>query len=293
MNLTIIIPNYNSSIIDKTIASIINQTTKHSFEIIVVGVDKFGLVCEKENISFFNTVTRCPPSKARNIGANLSKGEILVFIDSDCIAPAFWLEKLLEPFLNEDIIAVGGGVKFPENNYWTLADNISMFYEFMVTNSKKFVTKLPSLNLAVRKKTFLGAHGFDEKFLFPSGEDFDFTFRLSQKGKLLFYPNAWIFHHPPRASLKSLVKHSYFQGKYSTKLSNSNNFYSFIIYHPVILFLIAPLLSILVTLKILLKNKNIKYFYLFPAILISKFTWCIGAISSPLRESKKNGKKFI
>jgi GT2 family glycosyltransferase len=247
-------------------------------------VDKYGLINEGEKITFFNTETKCSPSKARNIGAKKSGGDFLVFIDSDCIAPSFWLEELIKSFTDDKIIAIGGGVKFPENNYWTLADNISMFYSFMTTNPLKYVNKLPSLNLVVRRESFNLVHGFDEKFQFPSGEDFDLTLRLSKHGKLLFNPKAWITHQPPRSTLKDLQRHAYIQGKYSTRIY-SDGIITRLIYQPIILFFLAPALSLGVTLKILFINVNLKYFYLFPAILFSKYSWCLGAMSSPWRKN--------
>lgn len=286
MKLSIIIPNFNSKIVDKTITSILNQKTDYWFEIIIVGVDDFGLIEENIKVKFINTKSKCPPARARNIGANAAKGDYLVFIDSDCISPPFWLEELMKYFHEEEIIAIGGGVKFPEFNYWTLADNISMFYSFMTSNPRRYVKKLPSLNLVVKKNAFSYIQGFDEKFLYPSGEDFDLTMRLSYIGNLLFNPDAWITHHPPRSSFRALVKHSYIQGKYSTKIyMKNNNYFLNIIYKPLFLFIFSPWLALMVTLKIIFNKNFIQYFYLFPAIYISKFIWCFGAISSPWQES--------
>ena len=47
--LSIIIPNLHSPIIDQTIESLLRQETNYSFEIIVVGQDKFQLVNKYSN----------------------------------------------------------------------------------------------------------------------------------------------------------------------------------------------------------------------------------------------------
>lgn len=282
MKLSIIVPNYNSKIIDKTIKAIINQETKYWFEVIVVGVDDFGLISQNEKVVFINTKTKCPPARARNIGASVSIGDLLVFIDSDCIPPPFWINEIIKSFNEEEFLAVGGGVKFKDNKYWTLADNISMFHSFMTSNSRRKVNELPSLNLAIKKDAFLGVNGFNEKYLYPSGEDFDLTLRLSRQGKLLFNPNAWIFHYPPRSSFQDLIKHSYIQGKYSTKINREGaNILSIIIFKPIFLLLFSPIFALLATLKIFLNKNLLKYVRVFPAIYLSKFVWCIGAVNSP------------
>ncbi len=45
---------------------------------------------------------------ARNRGARLAKGDVLVFIDDDCFAEPGWLSALVAPFKDPQIVAVGG-----------------------------------------------------------------------------------------------------------------------------------------------------------------------------------------
>ena len=65
---SIIIPNLHSPIIDRTIQSILNQETDHTYEIIVVGMDKFGLVEKFPEVNFIKTPAPVGAAEARNIG---------------------------------------------------------------------------------------------------------------------------------------------------------------------------------------------------------------------------------
>lgn len=46
---------------------------------------------------------------ARNAGLKHAKGDILVFIDDDCVAHKEWLQRLVEPFFEDNSIGIVGG----------------------------------------------------------------------------------------------------------------------------------------------------------------------------------------
>jgi glycosyltransferase involved in cell wall biosynthesis len=49
-------------------------------------------------------------SRARNIGTALSSGEIVAFIDDDAVAPPHWAQRIVEPFQDVAVGAVGGRI---------------------------------------------------------------------------------------------------------------------------------------------------------------------------------------
>src|SRR4029077_15981900 len=49
-------------------------------------------------------------SRARNTGIAHSRGEIVAFIDADCIASRDWLERLTDWFRSEDVWGVAGEI---------------------------------------------------------------------------------------------------------------------------------------------------------------------------------------
>ncbi len=287
LSFTVIIPNLNTPSIGKTLRALEQQDyDRTQFEVIVVGMDQFGLVRASNVARFDRSEFQLSPAQARNRGARQAHGQVLAFTDADCLPYPNWLAVLAERFDDPAVTVVGGGVTFERQNYWTFADNLSMFYDYLAEHSAGERRQLPSLNLAIRREVFEAVGGFDERYPRPAGEDADLTIRLRKLGhRLRFEPRAVVIHHPPRNRLADLLRHGYYQGKYSTKVDPR---YSAEEKLPwplktrwgVVLF--APLLGTAVILQIFRRYKTLrKYWYTTPAIYLAKLAWCLGAANRP------------
>jgi glycosyltransferase involved in cell wall biosynthesis len=292
MKFSVIIPNLNSLVIDQTIAALEQQNIrKDEFEIIVVGRDDPGLVHPSEQIKVDLTERPYGPAEARNRGAKQARGDILVFLDADCVPSPGWLAAIEHALKDSDVDGVGGGVRLGKGNYWVVADNFAIFHDFLPDHAPREVRQYPSLNLAIRREAFWQVRGFDESYPYPAGEDFDLTYRMSLAGyRLRFEPEAWVEHHPPRNTFQGLWRHGYVQGMYSTKVDPR---YADQVGLPKWLRgkgrlrLFSPFLAAGVTLKIFLRTpQSIRYSYTLPAVFLSKFAWGLGAADSPLIAGK-------
>jgi cellulose synthase/poly-beta-1,6-N-acetylglucosamine synthase-like glycosyltransferase len=282
---SVIIPNLNSPTIGLTIRSLENQGYPAE-QIIVVGMDKFGLVHESDLIHFDRSDVPLSPARARNRGSRQAYGEVLVFIDADCIAQPDWLLILSRRFMDPGVSVVGGGVDFLSTNYWTLSDNISMFHEFLNLTPSGERNQLPSLNLAIRRPVFELIGGFDEHYPRPSSEDADLTIRLRRDGyRLYFDPKAIVAHRPPRNRLRDLVFHGYYQGKYSTKVDpryGGQEALHGLLRTRIGLIGCSMLLAAAVTIRIFIHVPALlKFWYTAPAIFLEKMAWCFGAANHP------------
>ncbi len=287
LQFSVIIPDLNTPTIDKAVQAVEHQDYDRSrFELIVVGMDEFGLVHESEVTHFDRSDSPLSPSLARNRGANQAKGEILVFTDADCIPHPTWLSMMNERFTSPDVDVIGGGVEFDCSNYWTLADNLSMFYEYLAIHPAGERQQLPSLNLAIRRNVFIEAGGFDQRYPRPAGEDADLTIRLRKSGHPLFFePRATVLHAPPRNHLPDLLRHGYFQGQYSTKVdpryASESGLPSFFRTR-FGLIAASPLLPVLVVTHMFSTYPSLSsYWRTVPAILLAKLAWCFGAAKRP------------
>jgi cellulose synthase/poly-beta-1,6-N-acetylglucosamine synthase-like glycosyltransferase len=283
MLFSIVIPNLNSPVVDRTITSLeIQEFDRSQYEVIVVGMDRLGLVRESQLVRFDRSDSPLSPAQARNQGANHSNGEIIAFIDADCVAAPDWLSILGERFKDPNVAVVGGGIEFEKRNYWTISDNLSMFYEYLAFHPAGERRQLPSLNLAIRRSIFIELGGFDERYPRPSGEDADLTIRLRYKGYCLhFEPDAVIYHLPPRDSFKDLLRHAYYQGQYSTKMDprySATESLPGLLHTRAGVLLFAPFLAAASTLRIYRLSKSLwRYWLSAPAIYLAKLAWCIGA----------------
>jgi GT2 family glycosyltransferase len=290
MKISIVIPNLNSNIIDQTLNSLGAQTAPRTeVEIIVVGQDAPGLVRPSARVKFDRTERVYIPPEARNRGARQATGEVLVFIDADCVAPPGWLNRITAHFADAQVAGVGGGVRFETGNYWNTADNFSWFHEFLDTQPAGPRQQFPSLNLALRRDLFLKFDGFNERLFV--GDDFDLTFRMAKAGcDLRFDPQAWVLHRPGRNSPQILWRHAYIYGQYSTKIGprahGEPGLPAPLRSRPALLAL-SPFLALGAALRVYWQTPHsLRFAPAFPAVLLSKLAWCIGAANSP-RISRK------
>jgi len=141
---------------------------------------------------------RSQASFCRNLGARHANGEILAFIDSDCLADPLWLRELTPAFRDASLGAVGGLVdSYYEtkqlDNYEKVKSSLSISTRFIRSSRKEHFFYVPACNFLVRRELFLGLGGFQESL--HVGEDVDFCWRLQDSGKILEYrPEGKIFH---------------------------------------------------------------------------------------------------
>ncbi len=292
-DVSIIIPNLHSPMIGETLASLERQSYQGAFEVIVVGQDRYGLVKEAEGIRHIVTPEPVGPAKARNIGIQAARGDILVFIDADCVASSDWLESLLAPYASENVSVVGGGVDFPQENFWTLCDNVATFHDYLTTNRPGERDLLPALNFSVRSRVLNEVGPFDERYPFAA-EDSDLTTRLRLKGYgLNFEPHAVVSHRPlGRSSPLPLLRRAFHAGRYSVKFDPR---YRKRLKTPTWLYvwwlviLLSPLLAASVLFQIIVYNRSgLRFWRTFPMVYLSKCAWCFGAA-----EALRHGRVFI
>jgi mycofactocin system glycosyltransferase len=138
------------------------------------------------------------PAAARNRGAAVAEGEILAFIDSDCIASEGWLAELAAAFEDPDVVAVGGRVEGMHgasslDRYEAEMSSLCLGKRGRSGQAGNDTFYLPSCNLLVRRREFAMARGFREEL--QVGEDVDLTWRLRDRGgKIVYTPRGRIFH---------------------------------------------------------------------------------------------------
>jgi len=282
VKISIIIPNLHSPIIDRTITSVLAQETNLPFEVIVIGMDKFNLVEKFGEVQYIKTTSAIGAAEARNIGIKEAHGEWLFFIDSDCIAQPGWIKAFSQEF-NAGWKVVGGGVKTPEEPFWLLVYNLSMFHETLSSKQRKEVKFLPTLNLAVHRETIREVGLLDETLM--RGQDIDWTSRMTRAGyNLLFNPSAIVEHLPARKDLKALRQYNKKSGYYMIQVRHK---YPEIFHMPRILKkpfiyrLFGVFIAALTTIKIYINTKDVRrHKKILPYIYLQKLSWCYGAAES-------------
>ena len=289
--ISIIIPNLHSPIVDQTIESVLAQETDLPFEVIVVGMDKWGLVEKFTEVQFIRTLKPVGAAEARNIGIQAAQAEQLLFIDSDCIAKECWIENITNAF-NEGWSVIGGGVQTPEQPFFLLVYNLAMFHAQLASQKRKPVNFLPTLNLAVSREVIDKVGLLDEALL--RGQDVDWTVRMKLAGyDLLFEPDARVLHKPSKLDLATLRNYFHKSGYFMIRVRNKypkvfkiQRFLKISVIYKIF----APLIAGLTTIKIFFRTSEVrKHWKTVTYIYLLKLSWCQGAADS----LKNREKEFV
>ena len=137
-------------------------------------------------------------SYCRNRGALAARSEILAFIDSDCLAGAFWLRDLTPAFAGPAVGIVGGAVEghFERSGldrYEQAKSSLRVARRYTVSKPAGDSFYVPSCNLLVKRSAFLQVKGFNQDL--HVGEDVDLCWRVQDLGlRVVFQPGGEVFH---------------------------------------------------------------------------------------------------
>jgi len=197
MDISIIIPSYKSEIyILNCLESIYRQRTNASYEVILVDSSPKNLPPFVKNVypevKAIYLQKQTFPGEARNIGAKESKGGILAFIDSDCIANEDWIDKMFYHHQNSTKTVVGSIVNGRPFDVLSQAEFFLQFREFSVYSKEREIKNLMAANFSTRKELFFQIGGFSS---YRASEDTLFALAISGAGeKIHFSPEIKVSH---------------------------------------------------------------------------------------------------
>ena len=160
---------------------------------------------------------------ARNAGARHARGEILFFIDADCLLPPDALTRVCE---NLDMFgpktALGGTYTPIPGDALFFSRFQSVFIHYGETKHAGDPDYLATHALALRAETFHRCHGFDENVR-PILEDVEFSHRLRRAGVVLVLDPALQVRHIFNYSFRRSLKNAFTKSRYWTRYSLANH----------------------------------------------------------------------
>ncbi|PKM91652.1 hypothetical protein CVU82_00365 [Candidatus Falkowbacteria bacterium HGW-Falkowbacteria-1] len=206
---SVVVPVFNDEKrIGKCIESLISQSyPKDKYEIIIVdnnSNDGTVEIVKKYPVKILHENNIQSSYAARNLGIKNSKGEIIAFTDSDCIADKNWILNSILFFGENKCDLIAGDIKFFYKNEQDIFEILDSFVHF---NQKKGVlsNKVPTANLFIKKYVFdkIGFFNSDLK----SGADILLTNKAVLAGYNLCFSLGSIVYHPTRNFKELILKH--------------------------------------------------------------------------------------
>ncbi len=138
------------------------------------------------------------PAAARNLGIQNAQAGIVAMTDSDTLPEKTWLRKLYEALQqNPNAVGVEGKV---------YAENEEEFGPLGEGPANKSGGVYLTCNCAYRRDALIEVGGFDESFPYPAYEDTELAARMIQIGKIVWQPEAIVFHPQRPLTLKAVLK---------------------------------------------------------------------------------------
>lgn len=240
---SVVIPAYNEEGCIANCLTALNDGTEQPLEIIVAdgnSSDKTVEIARQLGAIVVPNEKR-HAAGGRNAGIQAARGDVIAFIDADCIPDKDWLAEIRRAFEQEDIDGLGTYIEpAPPANlceeFWgKVSLQILMSYgpEPYYVTEKTLNTAFITASCAYKRELLEKLGGFSD-FFANNAEDIDLCWRALDAGaKLKYVPTAKILAHSPvtvrgirRKSFRNGVSSSKLQKVYSTnKISIDKNLY--------------------------------------------------------------------
>ncbi|RJR17362.1 MAG: glycosyltransferase [Nitrospiraceae bacterium] len=209
---SVIIPAFNA---EKTIGRCLDALTKQDYrgeyEIIVVddgSTDSTPDIVSKFVKAQLIRQKNAGPAAARNRGASISVGEIILFTDADCVPEPDWISEMLRPFYeNSEVAGVKGAYKTKQKEITARFVQLEYEDKYNYMLKDKFIDFIDTYSAGFRKDVFLEMKGYDTSFPVACAEDVELSYRMSNKRhKMVFNPDAVVYHTHPDSLIGYLKK---------------------------------------------------------------------------------------
>ena len=288
IRITVIIPAYDAeSTIMKTLSFLHRQDYEEEVQIIVVNSsqDQTEQAVRRRfpDVEVIQLEKRAYTGEAKNIGLKKAQGEVIAFIDSDCVPEKNWLSTVRQLYLKGHPI-VGGAIGNlnPENK-------ISRAEYLLESVQLSPGSRARSVSLISTANCFIGKEIFEKHGLFPTirkGVDMLFSYHLTKKGeKILFSPEMRIDHACSTDFLRFIRKQVY-HGEYSILARKEAGMPGSFLSRHVFLIPLLPLVRSFFILKhILTLDRRLARDLIqsFPIFMAGVLAWSLGCARSIIR----------
>jgi cellulose synthase/poly-beta-1,6-N-acetylglucosamine synthase-like glycosyltransferase len=205
-SVSIIIPTFNGACrIGNCLDALLQQVAGRDAEILVVNdgsTDNTADLVERyvERYCVIRPISQANagPAAARNRGAREAKGTIILFTDDDCVPAPNWLDAMVKPFEDPEVIGVRGVYRSHQERLTARFVQIEYEDRYRLMARLACIDFVDTYSAAFRRDRFLEMTGYDTSFPVACAEDVELSYRMSARGwKMKFAPAAIVYHTHP------------------------------------------------------------------------------------------------
>jgi GT2 family glycosyltransferase len=209
--ISIIIPTFNGAFrIGNCLDALLKQTAGRDAKILVVNdgsTDDTAEVAGRYVGVRVITQANAGPAAARNRGALEAKGTIILFTDDDCVPMGDWLDAMLAPFDDPEVVGVKGVYRTHQKRLTARFVQIEYEDRYRMMARQLSIDFIDTYSAAFRRDRFLEMGGYDTSFPVACAEDIELSYRMSARGwKMIFAPAAVVYHTHPETIWRYLKK---------------------------------------------------------------------------------------
>ncbi len=210
VSISVVIPAYRcAEDLRSCLESLFQEGAQHPEECIVVDDNSGDDTVETARqfpVIVLSNAENSGPSVARNAGAAIATGDVLLFIDADVQVNVHTVERVAETFDQDPgLTAVMGSYDNAPHAKNFLSQYRNLMHAFFHQSGKRDASTFWSGCGAIRRQPFENAGGFSESYRRPAIEDIELGYRLKKEGHRLSLDPAIQVKHRKRWTLRNMI----------------------------------------------------------------------------------------